>query len=134
MPYSDNPKSPSSLTELSRSNYEVGYGKPPQEARFTPGQSGNTRGRPKGRKSPRALLERALSAPITITENGRARSVQQRDVLFRSLIGKALKGDAGSTALLVKLMEKRGLDREHEPITTIERYNVTPDGRRAGLK
>lgn len=37
------------------SDYEVGYGKPPQQTRFKPGQSGNPRGRPKGAKAKPAL-------------------------------------------------------------------------------
>jgi hypothetical protein len=29
-------------------NYGVGYGKPPKASQFSPGQSGNPKGRPKG--------------------------------------------------------------------------------------
>ena len=31
--------------------YAVGYGKPPAHSRFTPGQSGNPKGRPKGARN-----------------------------------------------------------------------------------
>jgi len=43
--------------------YEVGYGRPPKATRFKPGCSGNPKGRPKGSKAPKTLLEEALSSP-----------------------------------------------------------------------
>lgn len=43
-------------------NREVGYGKPPVETRFKPGQSGNPGGRPKG-VSLTALLREAMEQP-----------------------------------------------------------------------
>ena len=33
-------------------DYEIGYGKPPKQTRFKPGQSGNPRGRPKWNAQP----------------------------------------------------------------------------------
>ena len=39
-----------------RANYRIGYGKPPKESRFQPGQSGNPRGRPRGAKNKRPAL------------------------------------------------------------------------------
>ena len=39
-------------------DYEVGYGKPPKEKRFAPGQSGNPRGRPKGAKNKKLDIPR----------------------------------------------------------------------------
>jgi Family of unknown function (DUF5681) len=56
-------------------SYEVGYGRPPRHSRFKPGQSGNPKGRPKGSKSLKTLLEGALSLPITITECGVPRTI-----------------------------------------------------------
>jgi hypothetical protein len=32
-------------------NYEVGYGRPPKGSQFTPGRSGNPKGRPKGARN-----------------------------------------------------------------------------------
>jgi len=44
-----------------RRDYEVGYGKPPRDARFKEGQSGNPRGRPPGLKNLKTLLSEALT-------------------------------------------------------------------------
>jgi hypothetical protein len=61
----------------------VGYGRPPAHSRFRPGRSGNPKGRPKGSRSAKALLDQALSAPVTIMEGGAIRVVEQRAALFR---------------------------------------------------
>jgi len=89
--------------------YEVGYGRPPKATRFKPGSSGNPKGRPKGSKAPKTLLEEALSSPIIITEGGVTRKIEQREALFKSLVAKAIKGDARSASLLVRLMEQYGI-------------------------
>ena len=56
-----------------RGDYEVGYGKPPRNAGFKKGQSGNPRGRPPGSENLTTLLNEALNEPVTITENGQRR-------------------------------------------------------------
>ena len=89
----------------------VGYKKPPKDTQFKKGQSGNPKGRPKGSKSLKTLLEEALSSPITITEGGVPRKTELRQLLFKAMVGKAVKGDARATAVLVKLMEQFGLSK-----------------------
>ena len=92
-------------------SYDIGYGRPPVHSRFKKGESGNPKGRPKGAKSMKALLEEALSSSVTIMEGGVPRKTELRRLLFKSLVGKAVKGDARSTAVLVKLMEQYGLSK-----------------------
>jgi hypothetical protein len=72
--------------------YEVGYGRPPVHTRFKPGQSGNPKGRPKGSKSPKAVLEEVLARPITIIEGGRRRTIKQVEAILMALAAKALRG------------------------------------------
>jgi hypothetical protein len=92
-------------------SYEVGYGRPPRHSRFKPGQSGNPKGRPKGSKSLKTLLEQALSSSVTITENGFPKKIALQELLFKAMVGKAVKGDIRATAVLVKLMEQFGLSK-----------------------
>lgn len=89
--------------------YEVGYGKPPKDTRFKPGQSGNPRGRPKGAKNrPPVTQERFKS--ILLSEAYREVEVQDRSgpvtitvaqAAIRSLTVKAAKGQIGAQKLLL---------------------------------
>jgi hypothetical protein len=125
----DDTDEPRTAPAVPNSGYAVGYGKPPRETRFRKGRSGNPRGRPKGSKSAQSLLEQALAAPVTVSEGGTTRVIEQRMALFKSLVARAIKGDARAAALVVKLMEqfeRHALPREHIPITVIERRIVRP--------
>lgn len=118
------------LGVTSNSGYEVGYGKPQRAARFQKGKSGNPKGQPKGSKSARSLLEQVLSAPVAINECGTTRLIEQRMALFKSLVARAIKGDARAAALVAKLMGQFERDEPHEkhqPLTVIERRIVRPD-------
>ncbi len=77
--------------------------------------------------SVRTLLDRALSTPIVITENGKSRIVQHREALFKSLTAKGLKGDMRSLALIIKLMNHYKLDTPHDEVSKIIRVIVSPD-------
>jgi Family of unknown function (DUF5681) len=81
-------------------HYEVGYGKPPVSTRFKAGQSGNPKGRPRGSKGFNALMRRALSETIPVREDGQLRQMSRREVIIKSLIARALKGDRAIERLL----------------------------------
>jgi len=76
-----------------RQAYSVGYGKPPLHSRFKPGQSPNPKGRPRGSKNIATLLERALTERVTITENGKRRSITKLEASFKQLVNRAASGD-----------------------------------------
>jgi len=84
----------------------AGYGKPPPEHRFKPGQSGNPKGRPKGTRNLKTDLEEELKETITVSESGRPKRLSKQRALVKAMVAKALKGDARSTALLLGLIEK----------------------------
>lgn len=65
-------------------NYRVGYGSPPREGRWKPGQSGNPGGRPKWKPLTQALQELIDERPELMRE------------LAKSLVVKAGKGDVSA--------------------------------------
>jgi hypothetical protein len=73
--------------------YEVGYGKPPVEHRFKPGKSGNPRGRDKGLKNLRTILEQEGAARVKVVEGGRSRSMSKLEATVKRLHARALNGD-----------------------------------------
>jgi hypothetical protein len=83
--------------------YEVGYGKPPRHTRFTPGQSGNPKGRPKGTQNLLSIFHEALFKKISVTEDGRIRTMSRMEAMVTGQIAKALKGDTRATESMLKL-------------------------------
>ena len=88
-------------------DYEVGYGKPPRNAGFKKGQSGNPRGRPRGSKNLSTLLTDALNEPVVVTEDGRKRKISKRELGVRQLVNKFAMAEAQATKILLGLMQER---------------------------
>ena len=84
--------------------YSVGYGKPPADRRFKPGQSGNPKGRPKGTRSLEAQLREELNRKISVSENGMKRRVRKFEVMLAQLTNKAAQGDYRAIKLVTDLM------------------------------
>lgn len=82
---------------------QVGYGRPPEHSRFAKGRSGNPLGRPKGSKNIATVLNETLRQKITITENGRRRTVTKLEAAMSQLTQKALSGDLKALQLLTAL-------------------------------
>jgi hypothetical protein len=72
--------------------YEVGYGKPPKDTRFKPGQSGNPRGRPKGRLNASEVLSRELDQKVSVREGGTTVRMSKRDAAIKRLVADAIGG------------------------------------------
>jgi uncharacterized protein DUF5681 len=80
---------------------EVGYGRPPVEHQFKPGQSGNKRGRPKGAKNEATILNELLSRKININQNGKTRRISVLEGMFLKFAEDALRGNPKSAAFLL---------------------------------
>ena len=84
--------------------YDVGYRKPPTGTRFKKGQSGNPKGRPKGKRNASSLILRTLGAKVVINENGRRREITKFEAALTQLANKAAQGDMRALNLATALM------------------------------
>src|SRR5919106_1065841 len=93
----------------SRHDYDVGYGRPPKHTQFKKGQSGNPKGRPKGAKNLRTILNSVLDKAIKVHEEGEPRSMSRLEALCTSLYARALKGDNRAVELILRVRERAEL-------------------------
>jgi uncharacterized protein DUF5681 len=82
--------------------YEIGYGKPPCEHQFQPGQSGNLRGRPRGVQNTATFLQDVLSRKIPMRWQGREQSISVRKAIYLRVVNDALAGSLKATAFLLE--------------------------------
>jgi hypothetical protein len=81
--------------------YKVGKGRPPLKSRWTKGQSGNPKGRPRGSKNLDTIVMEIMSKKIRYTENGKTRTTTTREAIFTVMAQQALKGDLKSADYLL---------------------------------
>ena len=74
-------------------SYAVGYGKPPKEAQFKKGLSGNPKGRPKGSKNLATTFLKESRQQIQVKVGGRNRTITKLQAAVTQLGNKAAQGD-----------------------------------------
>ncbi len=94
---------------------EVGYKKPPKHTQWKPGQSGNPKGRPKKSKDFEKLLDAELSQTLRIMENGEARTLSKRELIIKTLVTDALKGDLRALKLVLPFLVNQRVVEGFEP-------------------
>jgi hypothetical protein len=90
----------------SKATSEVGYGRPPKQTRFKPGQSGNPNGRPSGTRNLDTDLRDELNEVIPVRIGDRSMKVSKQRAMLMALMAKALKGDTRATVVILQMMAK----------------------------
>ena len=90
-----------------KQNRAVGYGRPPVNRQFKPGQSGNPRGRPKGSKNLATMFVKALNEKIKVrAKDGRTRMLTTQELMVKVMVKKAVAGDPKAFATVVQFADK----------------------------
>jgi hypothetical protein len=100
---------------------KVGYGQPPMGTRFRKGQSGNPKGRPRGTKNLKTLLDQALKEKITVNENGRRKTISKAQAGMKQIANQVASGD---TKVTLKILEMH--DRHERLLREITAANSGP--------
>ncbi len=85
---------------------EVGYGKPPKERQFKPGQSGNLKGRPKSKKSGLTDVSELLNEPVKVKAGGKVREMGPFEAGLRKLAKRAVDKDLRAILKFVRICEE----------------------------
>jgi hypothetical protein len=97
----------------------AGYRNPPHPTRLRKGQSGNPRGRPKGRNR-EVPYETVLGQMVTVCESGTERCTTAAEAFLLQLVKRGLEGDgAAARAAMHAIAEVRDKRIVGEPATMI---------------
>ena len=81
----------------------VGYKRPPKEHQFPPGRSGNPRGRPKGAKGLRQILQGEFSQRMQIMEGDKPLKVSKLQLIVKRELEKAMAGNQRAIEHVISL-------------------------------
>lgn len=90
--------------------YTIGYGKPPKNWQWGPGQCGNPSGRPKRGATYGELIESILREVIPALKNGKTISMTKRDMLVRTIVDRGIAGAPAFEDVLI-VFERPDLSR-----------------------
>lgn len=107
-----NPDTDSPLTNDQAGEPKTGYCSPPQHSRWKKGQSGNKKGRPKGQGNLKSDLIMELGEVIRVTEGGKQVKMTKQRAFVKSLVARAIKGDARASGALLSFVIKHLADEQ----------------------
>lgn len=99
-----------------RSDYAVGYRRPPKATQFKAGESGNPKGRRKGSRPVGAVLQDIIQQKVSVTEGDKTRRIPALEVIIRRLANDAMRSDPRAIKLLLSLVDRYG----DSPATKVE--------------
>jgi hypothetical protein len=95
------PRDPADSSPYTSQRESVGYGRPPKRSQFKKGQSGNSKGRPRGSKSLATLIEDEMRQAVTVTENGTRKKISKKQAIAKRVVNGAIAGDPKMVPILL---------------------------------
>ena len=91
--------------------YKVGYGKPPKHTQFPKG-NGPGKGKPKGAKNLKTIVNLVTGAKVSTKINGKVKKISKLEAALHQLVNKAAGGDLKAIEKLIALYERYGPEEQ----------------------
>jgi hypothetical protein len=91
------------VTQETSSDYKVGYRQPPKHTQFKPGQSGNSKGRPKAAKGLQSIVRETLTQKVAVRTATGTKRISRIEAVLQKTLEQAMKGNPRALAELIKL-------------------------------
>src|SRR5262249_46616793 len=92
-----------------KGDYAVGYCRPPLAHRFKHGNTANPKGRGKGSKSRKIVIQDVMFEPVTVREGERTRQMSALEAVLKKTLSKALAGDNKAALTIIGIAQKEGI-------------------------
>ncbi|WP_234035767.1 DUF5681 domain-containing protein [Erythrobacter insulae] len=104
----------------------LGYGKPPSATRFKKGQSGNPKGRPKGKRNSQIPYDHVLGQMVTVREEGRKRRITAAEAFILQLTQRGLAGDSAAARSSLAAIETARVKSADAEGLGIKKFVIVP--------
>jgi hypothetical protein len=95
--------------EYHKKSYQVGYGRPPVEHRFKPGNNANPKGRKKKTQNNKVVIRDIFFEPIAVKEGGESKQMSKLEAVLKKTMSKALSGDHKAALTIIGIAQREGL-------------------------
>jgi len=90
-------------------DYPVGYCKPDPKHQFQPGNHANPKGRPKGSRNRKVLVDEIFLEQIPVREGNSVKMMSKIEAVLTQTINDALKGDHKARLAAISIAREEGL-------------------------
>ncbi len=103
----------------------TGYKIPPTHSQFKPGQSGNPKGRPRGRRNTYSVLDDLLNQKIPVTQDGKQTKIDKKTAILLQTVNHSVRGD--QRAIQTLLPHMLAIDENKERLAAVRESLSTND-------
>lgn len=103
----------------------TGYKLPPTHSQFKPGQSGNPKGRPRGRRNTYSVLDDLLNQKIPVTQDGKQTKIDKKTAILLQTVNHSVRGD--QRAIQTLLPHMLAIDENNERLAAVRESLSTND-------
>ncbi len=103
----------------------TGYKIPPTHSQFKPGQSGNPKGRPHGRRNTYSVLDDLLNQKIPVTQDGKQTKIDKKTAILLQTVNHSVRGD--QRAIQTLLPHMLAIDENKERLAAVRESLSTND-------